>query len=305
MPNLTARAFASCSARHNNKLRAGHLHGNRFRIVVRDADRNVDVQAIVERIRTNGLPNFYGNQRFGHDGETLLLGQALIYEQPLPPLADGRRPNLRNPFLRKLALSAVQSALFNQYLARRMNDGLMRQVLPGDVMAKWPFGGMFVAEDVPAEQARFDRREIVSAGPIFGRKTFPAKNGAAEREAAVLREANLSRDSFARFGKLLMGSRRHNLVYVDDLTADLQLESLQLTFTLPAGSYATVLLRNNEDQFGRFRAGRGSMSTRQKFTRFPGKAGNHSPAHRVAVGVVTIVMIFCCSFFVRSCANIV
>ncbi len=231
------------SARHNNKLRAGHLHGNRFRIVVRDADRNVDVQAIVERIRTNGLPNFYGNQRFGHDGETLLLGQALIYEQPLPPLADGRRPNLRNPFLRKLALSAVQSALFNQYLARRMNDGLMRQVLPGDVMAKWPFGGMFVAEDVPAEQARFDRREIVSAGPIFGRKTFPAKNGAAEREAAVLREANLSRDSFARFGKLLMGSRRHNLVYVDDLTADLQLESLQLTFTLPAGSYATVLLR--------------------------------------------------------------
>ena len=86
----------------------------------------------------------------------------------------------------------------NQYLGRRMADGLLRRVLPGDGMAKLPFGGMFVAEDVAAEQARFDRREIVPAGPIFGRKTFPAKQEAAEREAAVLQEAGLARESFAR-----------------------------------------------------------------------------------------------------------
>ncbi|HKA06666.1 MAG TPA: tRNA pseudouridine(13) synthase TruD, partial [Gemmataceae bacterium] len=146
-------------------------------------------------------------------------------------------------FLRKLALSAAQSLLFNQYLASRLTDGLLRTVLVGDVMAKWPAGGMFTAEDVPTEQARFDRREIVTAGPMFGRKTFRAKAAAAEREAAILAAAGLSRDSFTGFGKLVQGTRRHNLVYIDDLSATWEADGLRLSFTLPAGSYATVLLR--------------------------------------------------------------
>src|SRR5439155_7635615 len=115
--------------------------------------------------------------------------------------------------------------------------------LPGDVMAKWPFGGMFVAEDVAREQARFDVREIVHAGPIFGRKTFAAAAEAAARESATLAEAGLTPAAFTGFGKLLQGTRRHNLIYVEDLDAALEPEGVRLTFTLPAGSYATVLLR--------------------------------------------------------------
>jgi tRNA pseudouridine13 synthase len=110
-------------------------------------------------------------------------------------------------------------------------------------MAKWPAGGMFVASDVAAEQARFDARETVHAGPMFGRKTFAAEGLAAEREAAVLRDARLTTESFAGFGKLLMGTRRHNLVYVDELDAKIEPDGLRLAFMLPAGSYATVLLR--------------------------------------------------------------
>lgn len=110
-------------------------------------------------------------------------------------------------------------------------------------MAKVPFGGMFVAEDVVAEQARFDRREIVPAGPIFGRKTFPGAGAAAEREQRTLELFGLTAASFNGFGKLMMGTRRHNLVYVDDLTATWETEGLRLSFTLPAGSYATILLR--------------------------------------------------------------
>jgi tRNA pseudouridine13 synthase len=48
---------------------------------------------------------------------------------------------------------------------------------------------------------------------------------------------------WGRFGKLAQGTRRHNLVYVDDLAATVEPEGVRLTFTLPAGSYATVLLR--------------------------------------------------------------
>ncbi len=226
--------------RHSNKLRAGHLHGNRFRILVRDPQPAADAarlaDSILDRIRQYGLPNYYGTQRFGHAGETLHMGLALLRgeKSPMP---------IRNPFLKKLALSAGQSALFNHALTQRFKDGLLRRVLPGDVMCKVPFGGMFVAEDVETEQRRFDAREIVTAGPIFGRKTFAAAHEAAQREQSALSDFGLNDSSFNGFGKLLQGTRRHNLVYLDDLAAVIEPDGLRLSFTLPAGSYATVLLR--------------------------------------------------------------
>ncbi len=225
--------------RHGNKLKPGHLRGNRFRILIRGADPAAGERLgpLLERLRS-GWPNYYGPQRFGRDGETVRLGTALLRGEELP----GPRRRV-SPFLRKLALSAAQSALFNHYLARRLDDGLLRRVLPGDVLAKWPFGGMFVAEDLAAEQRRIDAREVVPAGPIYGRKTFPARGEAAEREAAVLREAGVAAEALRGFGKLMQGTRRHNLIYCDDLSAAPEPEGVRLTFTLPAGSYATVLLR--------------------------------------------------------------
>src|SRR5262249_15393853 len=149
---------------------------NRFRILVRGVEATAGdrLGPLLDRLRQQGLPNYYGPQRFGRGGETVRLGLALLRHEQPPPTADGRRPDLRSPFWRKLALSAVQSALYNRYLGRRLTDGLLRRVLPGDVMAKWPVGGLFVVTDLACEQARFDRRETVHAGPIFGRKTFAA-----------------------------------------------------------------------------------------------------------------------------------
>lgn len=240
-------------SRHSNKLRPGHLRGNRFRILVRDpvADPASVLDPVVQRLKATGLPNYYGPQRFGRDQETLLLGLRLIYQSAgvTPPtpwsalLAGGPQKPVRNPFLKKLALSALQSALFNLYLGQRLTDGLLRTVLAGDVMAKLPVGGMFTAEDVPTEQQRFEARETVHAGPMFGKKTFPARQDAAARERALLESVNLSTMSFSGFGKLLQGTRRHNLVYLDDLTTAVNAEGVRLSFTLPAGSYATVFLR--------------------------------------------------------------
>jgi tRNA pseudouridine13 synthase len=231
-------------SRHGNKLRPGHLHGNRFRILIRDLGPDVPalptVSALLKRLQEHGLANFYGSQRFGRDAETWRLGLGLLQPESVEGVAQKK---IRNPFLKKLALSAVQSGLFNHYLARRLLDGFARTVLLGDVMAKVPFGGIFVARDVAVEQQRFDAREIVPAGPIYGRKTFPAAEEAALREQATLAAFGLGREHFLAFGKLLQGTRRHNLVYLKDLTAVLEPDGLRLTFTLPAGSYATVLLR--------------------------------------------------------------
>src|SRR5262249_1918765 len=72
---------------------------------------------------------------------------------------------------------------------------------------------------------------------------FPAADIAATREQATLQEFGLRDNAFAGFGKLALGTRRQNLVYVDDLSAESEADGLRLAFTLPAGSYATVLLR--------------------------------------------------------------
>jgi tRNA pseudouridine13 synthase len=231
--------------RHGNKLRPGHLRGNRFCILVRDAspDATDRLTTLVERIQAHGMPNFYGTQRFGRESETLRLGLSLIRPEESPDPADGSRPKRLNPFIRKLGLSAVQSALFNLYLSRRLATGFMHSVIHGDVMARWPAGGMFVAVDVAAEQARFDRREIVHTGPIFGKKMFPAVADAAQREADILAGSGIDPGTFRAFGKLLQGTRRHNVVYVDDLSWAVEPSGVRLRFTLPAGSYATVLLR--------------------------------------------------------------
>jgi tRNA pseudouridine13 synthase len=219
------------TGRHDNKLKPGHLRGNRFRIRIRETTG--DPTPLLDRLREIGLPNFYGTQRFGRDGSTLRMGLDL--------LRGGSGP--RNPFVRKLSLSAAQSALFNAYLTRRMADRLLRRVQIGDVMGKLPYGGIFTAEDEAAEQARFDRREIVTQGPIYGTKMFLARDPAAEREAAILAEFGLARESFRGFGKLVQGTRRHNIVYLDDMTSEPVENGVVLSFTLPAGSYATVLLR--------------------------------------------------------------
>jgi tRNA pseudouridine13 synthase len=227
-------------ARHGNKLKPGHLHGNRFRIRVGQVDPSAAqrLPALLERLQQHGLPNFYGPQRFGKAGETLELGLRLLLG------GKEARGSLRErKFLRKLALSAVQSALFNSYLSRRLLDRLLDQVLLGDVMAKWPYGGLFIVTDLPREQERFTRRETVHTGPMFGRKMLPTAGQAAEREEAILRAAGLTASSFAGFGKLLQGTRRHNLVYLDDLAGTVEGTDALLTFTLPAGSYATILLR--------------------------------------------------------------
>jgi tRNA pseudouridine13 synthase len=224
---------------HSHKLRTGHLKGNRFRIVVHDTlpDAVTRAEQIRQRLVAGGLPNFFGPQRFGRDGETAAWGIEMLRGQRVaPPGAPARQR-----FLRKLALSAGQAVLFNCYLARRMADGLLHTVLDGDVMLKQT-GGIFYVTDRAAEQIRLDRRETIHAGPLFGKKVFAARAEAAAREGAVLAESGISPERFRCFGALLAGGRRANLLYLDELTISPVSGGLEFRFALPAGSYGTVLM---------------------------------------------------------------
>jgi tRNA pseudouridine13 synthase len=146
-------------------------------------------------------------------------------------------------FLRRLALSSVQSALFNRYLAARLDDGFLQRVLPGEVLQVCASGGPFVTDDVAREQARFAAREVVPAGPMFGPKMKATQDEAELREARLLEAAGVTLAQFAAQGKLTLGTRRANVVWPQELQAEAQDGDVRLTFTLPAGSYATCVLR--------------------------------------------------------------
>jgi tRNA pseudouridine13 synthase len=82
--------------------------------------------------------------------------------------------------------------LFNQVLAERLNDGLLHQLMLGDVMQVCASGGLFDVRDVAVEQPRLDARETVLTGPMFGPKMKPTLHEAALREQRVLKTAGLT-----------------------------------------------------------------------------------------------------------------
>lgn len=226
---------------HQNKLRTGHLRGNRFSILLRNVQPNAaeSAGAIASRLQQLGVPNYFGEQRFGRDGETAELGFALLKGEQVP---EDIHPSRRR-FLVRLALSAAQSVLFNQLLAARLRAGELHRVILGDVLQVIASGGVFVCEDVEADQRRFENREIVPAGPLFGPKMKMAAADIAEREAQVLKDHHLSPDDFRRYHELTSGARRPYLIFPTDLEVASEADGLRFRFSLPSGSYATVLLR--------------------------------------------------------------
>lgn len=222
--------------RHGNKLRTGHLRGNRFRIVLRNiADDALEkTNAVVSELQRTGFPNWFGEQRFGARDDSDHLGLSLLRGETA---RRARKNEMR------FALSAAQSRMFNDWAAARIRDGLAHSVLPGDVMQVATSGGPFVVDDVSAEQPRCDERETMLTGPIFGPKMRQPASEAAEREQRVLSDFGLSPDSFERFRRLTSGTRRPLLVFVDDLQAQMVVDGLQLSFSLPSGAYATCLVR--------------------------------------------------------------
>jgi tRNA pseudouridine13 synthase len=226
--------------RHGNKLRSGHLKGNRFRIFVRDVgdDAFERAQRIGDVIRDRGFPNYYGEQRFGADGGTLQLGLQLLRGETTP----GKIDRSRRKFLQRLALSAVQSELFNRALVDRLQEGLLHRVFAGDVMQVVASGGLFVVEDAEIEQQRFERRETVITGPLFGPKMKEPAGEPQSRETAVLEASGLTPADFKRFPRLTPGARRPYVIWPAELSIHQEEGGLRFEFTLPPGCYATVLM---------------------------------------------------------------
>lgn len=219
--------------RHGNKLRMGHLRGNRFHVQLDgvEPEQIGMMESILERLQTMGVPNFYGPQRFGRDGTNRREGRAVL-------LGEKRVGRWRTQFL----ISAYQSALFNDLLAFRMEQGLLDTAQAGDRMQKHSNGGVFLCSEPEVEQPRVDELAISPTGPMFGYKMSPCEGAPGEWEASLLEQEELTLDTFRAMGKHAKGTRRSLRVPLEEASVQQHENGALLTFSLPPGSYASVVL---------------------------------------------------------------
>ncbi|GGM95159.1 tRNA pseudouridine synthase D [Thermus composti] len=213
---------------HPHKLRTGHLKGNRFRILIRGAHGRERAEAILKALQAKGVPNYYGPQRFGLGGLNPVRGYRLVKE------GKGRG----SPWLKRFLIGSLQSLLFNDWVALRMERGLYERVIPGDWAKKHATGGEFLVED-PKEAERALRLEISATGPLFGKKYPEAQGEARALEDEVLARYDLKREEF----RARRGARRPIRIPLSEWHLEETPEGLWLAFFLPKGSYATSLLR--------------------------------------------------------------
>lgn len=219
------------SIRHPRKLKRGVLAGNHFNLLIRhwQGDFNITEQQL-QQIKHHGFPNYFGEQRFGHQGRNidkalgLFTGDKVKREQ------------------RSIYLSAARSYLFNLILAERVRSKTWNSGLPGDVFNLNQTNSHFQAEVIDQTlQDRLSQGDIHATGMLWGKGDSGVSAEALKLEQAIIAKQPALVDGLLKAG--LEQARRSLRVIPDDFNWQLESDNLRLNFGLPAGSYATTLLR--------------------------------------------------------------
>ena len=239
---------------HNNKIKIGHLKGNKFfirlkRVLVKDVPK---IKLVLLKLKEFGMANYFGYQRFGIEGDNYIKGEEII----CGTLKE------KNRKLKQMYLNSYQSLKFNNWLSKRIEiskiidsfhvDKLVKilnipmnelktmkkqkhpfKVMRGDVMSHYPFGKIFHVENLEEESEKFLLKDRVPTGLLIGKKSKMA-----------IHTALLYEDEIVRQTSLLNGSRRFSWVYLNDLKSEYKEEKnhFELSFSLPKGSYATEVI---------------------------------------------------------------
>lgn len=226
---------------HRRKLKRGALTGNRFGILVRDVESAANaLEERVAMIRSRGVPNYFGEQRFGHSGSNLARAHALFAG------TAGRVSRHQSG----LWLSAARSQIFNEVLAERVGRDDWDQPVDGDCLQLAGSNSFFTAETIDdALKARCEEMDICPTGPLWGKGDVPSRGLVRQLEQAVAERFPTWGEGLAAFG--LVQERRALRLPLADLTADRVDDGLMFRFSLPAGSYATIVLRELIDSGSR------------------------------------------------------
>lgn len=219
------------ATRHARKLKRGAHRGNRFIIVLRDVRGERDrVESVLAAIRAHGVPNYFGEQRFGRDEGNLALARQLFSGTRLPREKHG------------IALSAARSELFNAVLARRVGERNWNRALDGEVFMLAGTHSVFGPESLSDELAqRLAAFDIHPTGPMWGRGELRSGDAVRAIEEAAI---DAQRDLAQGLEKVGLEQQRRSLRLVArDLDANWNGDDLTLSFALESGAFATVVVR--------------------------------------------------------------
>lgn len=250
--------------RHQRKLQTGGLSGNRFTVVVRnirpvqgsDIDVVQSLQARLNLIKERGVPNYYGEQRFGIHGRNVKQGEKLLAGE-LPKVKRNQK---------SLFLSAVRSWMFNVLLSDRIKLQTWNQLLPGDVLQLEGSYKWFVEDGSTGLAERVNTLDVHPTGALFGKGVLPTEKAALEIEQSIAESYKVWIAGLDEYGvkqdrralRLLpldlewqwVASSAEHIDALDPAFEKLSLESgwrtapvLQLSFSLRSGSYATMVMR--------------------------------------------------------------
>jgi tRNA pseudouridine13 synthase len=218
--------------RHARKLKRGVLSGNSFKLLIRDwqGDQEKTIQQL-ELIKANGIANYFGSQRFGNEGQNVSKALAMF---------EGAKAGREQ---RSIYLSAARSYLFNLILAERITRANWNQPIAGDTYQFDLSHSCFQSEQPDAEIIRrLAAKEIHPTGVLWGRGNADVSTDALAIEQAVIDKHQLLAQGLV--ANAVDRDRRALRVNVQDLQwRFVDGETLELDFTLPAGSYATSVLR--------------------------------------------------------------
>lgn len=229
-PHAEVKVLAA--ARHKRKLKRGALRGNRFVLVLWQVEGDrARAEEVLGRIAARGVPNYFGEQRFGRGGGNVEQARAMF---------AGRRVDRDK---RSFLLSAARSHLFNEVLAARVERDAWDSPLDGEIWSLAGTRSWFGPEPFGAALAdRLARGDIHPSGPLWGQGETPARGEAAELETAI---ALANADLVEGLAAARMDQERRPLRLMPQQLRWRWLESdaLELAFELPAGAYATVVVR--------------------------------------------------------------
>lgn len=219
------------SKRHNKKLQRGALKGNAFQIKLTELAGDLDaLPAQLERLK-QGLPNYFGHQRFGYNGNNLLQAQAFLLQ--------GKK--VKGKQLKGLLYSATRSALFNQYLSARVEAGSWHKIVKGDVVCLQGSHSYFIAEDDLDDLAqRLSQKDVAPGGLLWGKLSGTKLQSCADAFSQVC--SQWSDYMAALVAHNLEMAVRPLMVFPEQLEWQIEGNSLLLSFSLPKGSYATTLI---------------------------------------------------------------
>ena len=213
-----------------HKLRRGELDGNRFVIRLRDLD--VDRDVLVQRLQTiaaAGAPNYFGEQRFGRDGNNRTEARNMFAGKPV-----------RDRHLRGLYLSAARAELFNRVLALRVEAGTWNQAMEGEAFVDSDNEPVYVGQVDEAVLERLAQGRIHPSGPMWG-SGYPLVRGACRGLERRVMEENVELAEGLERERLRLQRRALRLM-LEGFEWDWSEDGLEIRFRLMRGGFATVVI---------------------------------------------------------------